>query len=30
VTVPWKPYPAGSPEREWEWMIVVADPAAGK
>lgn len=30
VTVPWQPYPPGSPKREWEWMIVVADPAAGK
>jgi hypothetical protein len=30
VTVPWQPYPPGSPERVWQWMIVVADPAAGK
>jgi 4-amino-4-deoxy-L-arabinose transferase-like glycosyltransferase len=30
VTVPWQPYPPGSPKREWEWMIVVADPAARK
>jgi 4-amino-4-deoxy-L-arabinose transferase-like glycosyltransferase len=30
VTVPWQPYPPDSPERVWEWMIVVANPAAGK
>jgi hypothetical protein len=30
VTVPWQPYPPGAPEREWQWMIVVADPTARK
>jgi Dolichyl-phosphate-mannose-protein mannosyltransferase len=26
VSIPWKPYPAASAERVWEWVIVVADP----
>jgi hypothetical protein len=28
LRVPWKPFPPSSSERVWEWVIVVADPAA--
>jgi hypothetical protein len=28
VSVPWQPYPPGSAERVWEWMVVVAEPKA--
>ena len=27
VKAPWQPYPSTAPEREWEWMILVAHPA---
>lgn len=26
VRVPWQPYPPGSAERIWDWVILVADP----
>jgi hypothetical protein len=26
VPFPWQPYPAGSADRVWDWVIVVADP----
>jgi hypothetical protein len=30
LRVPWQPYPPGSAERVWDWVIVVADPASRK
>ena len=28
VSVPWSPYPPGSAQRVWVWMMVIADPMA--
>lgn len=30
LRVPWQPYPPGSAEQVWDWVIVVADPASRK